>query len=221
MKHTVVISLYNKETFIFDTISSLAFQEKKPSQIIIVDDYSTDESLFYLKDAVSFFAPQFLLTKIEIIELKENKGSGNARNIGLERATGDLISFLDADDYYIYSCLAEVSAVMERENISVLILGILLVPSKKYLPNIKSFETELDFISNDLFLIPNPLRILLEDHFIMGSNIVIQRKCLENIPFETNYSFNGKMDFWFRVLQNLGENNRVGFLNKAFVEIRE
>lgn len=61
MKHTVVIPLYNKEAFIFDTISSLAFQEKKPSQIIIVDDCSTDESLLRVKDALSFFAPQFLL----------------------------------------------------------------------------------------------------------------------------------------------------------------
>jgi GT2 family glycosyltransferase len=73
MKHTVVIPLYNKEAFIFDAISSLAFQEKKPSQIIIVDDCSTDKSLCHLKDALSFFTPQFLLTDVQIIELKENK----------------------------------------------------------------------------------------------------------------------------------------------------
>jgi glycosyltransferase involved in cell wall biosynthesis len=52
MKHTIVISLYNTEAFIFDAITSLAFQEKKPSQIIIVDDCSTDKSLFRLKEAL-------------------------------------------------------------------------------------------------------------------------------------------------------------------------
>jgi len=221
MKHTIVISLYNTEAFIFDAITSLAFQEKKPSQIIIVDDCSTDKSLFRLKEALSFFAPQFLLTDIQIIELKENKGSGNARNIGLERANGDLISFLDADDYYTYYCLAEVSAVMQRENIVVLILGILLVPSENYLPNIKSFEAELDFVSNGLFLIPNALHTIFSSDLIIGSNVVIQRKHLKNFRFEINNSFGGKINFWFRVLKNLDKNNRVGLLNKACVEIRE
>lgn len=221
MKHTVVIPLYNKEAFIFDTISSLAFQEKKPSQIIIVDDCSTDESLFHLKEALSFFAPQFLLTDVQIIELKENKGSGNARNIGIELANGDLISFLDADDYYTYYCLAEVSAVMQRKNIVVLILGILLVPSENYLPNIKSFEAELDFVSNSLFLIPNALHTIFLADFIIGSNVVIRRKHLKKIRFETNNSFCEEIDFWLRVLENLSKNNRIALLNKACIEIRE
>jgi len=223
MKHTVIIPLYNKEAFIFDTIRSLAFQDKKPSQIIIVDDCSTDDSLIFLKDALSFFAPQFLLTDIQIMELKENKGPGNARNLGLELANGDLISFLDADDCYVYTCLDEVNSIMEKEDIGILVLGILLVPSNYYLPDIKSFESELISLSNELFLIPNALHTISSPDFIMGvgSNVVIQRKYLENIRYETTVSLNEGIDFWYRVLKNLDKQTRIGLLNKPCIEVRE
>ncbi|SNR50396.1 glycosyltransferase family 2 protein [Flavobacterium sp. ov086] len=223
MKHTVVIPLYNKEAYIFDTIKSLAFQEKKAAQIIIVDDFSSDQSLINLKDSLSFFAPQFLQTDIQIIELKENKGPGNARNTGIELATGDIISFLDADDCYISSCLSDVNAIMEQEKIDVLILGIVLIPSNYYLPKIKSFEKELISLSNDLFLIPDPLHTVSAPDFIMGvgSNVVIRKKYLKNIRYETDVSLNEGIDFWYRVLKNIPPQSRVGLLNKASIEVRE
>lgn len=223
MKHTVVIPLYNKEAFIYDTIRSLAFQEKKPSQIIIVDDFSTDQSMFLLKDALSFFAPQFLLTDVEVVELKENKGPGHARNIGMELATGDLISFLDADDCYTSSCLKDVDLVMEQENIDVLVLGILLIPSDYYLPNIQSFKNEMTFLSHELFLIPNLLHTISSPDFIMGvgSNVVIRKKHLETIRYETNVSLNEGIDFWYRVLKSLKNEFNAGLLNKVCIEVRE
>lgn len=223
MKHTVVIPLYNKEAFIYDTIRSLAFQEKKASQIIIVDDFSTDQSMFLLKDALSFFAPQFLRTEVEVIELKENKGPGHARNIGMELATGDLISFLDADDCYTSSCLKEVDQIMEEENIDVLVLGILLIPSDYYLPNIQSFKKEMISLSNELFLIPNLLHTISSPDFIMGvgSNVVIRKKHLENIRYETNVSLNEGIDFWYRVLKSLKDKSKTALLNKVCIEVRE
>jgi glycosyltransferase involved in cell wall biosynthesis len=223
MEHTVVIPLYNKEAYIYDTIRSLAFQDKKASQIIVIDDFSTDQSLVYLKDSLSFFAPQFLQTDIQVIELEENKGPSNARNIGIELATGDLISFLDADDCYISSCLSDVSSIIEQENIAVLILGIVLVPSDEYLPEIKSFETELTPLSNELFLIPNPLHTVSSPDFIMGvgSNVVIQKKYLQDIRYEINVSLNEGIDFWYRILKKLPQQARVGLLNKVCIEVRE
>lgn len=223
MKHTVVIPLYNKEAFIYDTIRSLAFQEKKASQIIIVDDFSTDQSMFLLKDALSFFAPQFLLTEVEVIELEENKGPGHARNIGMELATGDLISFLDADDCYTSSCLKDAGLIMEQENIDVLVLGILLIPSDYYLPNIQSFKKEMTSLSNELFLIPNILHTISSPDFIMGvgSNVVIRKKHLENIRYETNVSLNEGIDFWYRVLKSLKNEYKAALLNKVCIEVRE
>lgn len=223
MKHTVVIPLYNKEAYIYDTIRSLAFQEKKAAQIIIIDDFSSDQSLINLKDSLSFFAPQFLQTDIQVIELKENKGPGNARNMGIELATGDVISFLDADDCYISSCLSDVNTIMEKEKIDILILGIVLIPSNEYLPNIKSFEKELISLSNDLFLLPDPLHTISAPDFIMGvgGNVVIKKKHLKKNRYETDTSLNEGIDFWYRVLKNIPPKLRVGLLNKGCIEVRE
>lgn len=223
MRHTVVIPLYNKEAFIFDSIRSLAFQVKKADELIVVDDLSTDQSLIRLKEALTFFAPQLLDTTIQIIELKENKGPGNARNNGLEQATGDLISFLDADDCYTPTCLSEVDEIMEREPIDCLVLGIALVPSHYYMPNIESFKQELIALSNDLFLIANVLHTISSPEFIMGvgSNVVIRRNCLKDIRYDTSVSLNEGIDFWYRVLKNLPKQTRVGLLNKTCIEVRE
>lgn len=221
MKHTVVIPLYNKDAYIYDTIRSLAFQEKKPSQIIIVDDCSTDQSLIYLKDSLSFFAPQFLQTDIQIIELNENKGPGNARNVGIELATGDLISFLDADDCYTSSCLSDVNSVMEKENMDIVVFGMLWIPSNYYLPDIKSFEEELTFLSNESYLIHNILHSISSPEFIMSCNVVIRKKYLKDIRYDTHVSLNEVIDFWYRVLKNIPEPYRVGLLNKAGIEVRE
>lgn len=223
MKHTVIIPLYNKENYIYDTIRSLALQEKKPSQIIIVDDASTDKSLVNLKDSVSFFAPQFLQTEIQIIELNENKGPGNARNLGIEKATGELISFLDADDCYTLSGLREAGSIMEQKNIDVLIIGILLFPSNYYLPNIKSFAKELILLSDQLYLIPNVLHTISAPDFIMGvgSNVIIRKKHLDSIRYNENATLNEGIDFWYRVLKNMKKEALVGLLNKACIEVRE
>lgn len=223
MEHTVVIPLYNKEAYIADTIRSLAFQVKKPDEIIIVDDFSTDKSVTCLKEALTKFAPHFDKTRIQIVALKENKGPGNARNIGLELATGELISFLDADDCYTPVCLSEVDEMMQRENIDMMVLGIEWTPSRQCLPQIKSFQKELMALSNKLFLIPNALHTVSAPDFIMGvgSNVVVRRKHLKNIEYNTFVSLNEGIDFWYRVLKELPVEAKVALLNKPCIEVRE
>lgn len=223
MKHTVVIPLYNKEAYIFDTIQSLAHQQKKPYEIIIIDDCSTDKSLRKLREALSAFAPLFSETIIHIVESKENKGPGNVRNKGLELATGDTISFLDADDCYTPQCLKRIGIIMEQDQIDVLVLGIRLVPSQYYMPNIQSFKEELMQISEELFLIPDFLHTISSPDFIIGagSNVVIQRKHLKDLRYDTSVSLNEGIDFWYRVLKNLPDLSKVGLLNTTCIEVRE
>lgn len=223
MKHTVVIPLYNKEAYVFDAIASLALQTKKAHQIIIVDDASTDLSLTRLNEALSFFAPQLSATRVQVVELKENGGPGNARNTGMDLATGDLISFLDADDSYAASCLSEVDDIMSRERIDVLVLGIALLPGRYHLPDTRSFKRELIPLADDLFLIPRVLHTVSSPDFIMGvgSNVVVQKKHLGGIRYDINALLNEGIDFWYRVLKNLPVQARAGLLNKTCIEVRE
>lgn len=87
---TVVIPVYNGDRYIKECVKSLLTQTVKPSEIIIINDGSTDKTLEIINEMA-------LEDNIRIITI-ENSGQGKARNIGLDKSSGDYIMFLDADD---------------------------------------------------------------------------------------------------------------------------
>lgn len=93
---SVVIPLFNKEHCIADTIQSVLAQTFSDIELIIVDDGSSDNSLSIAKSIAD--------RRISIYH-KENEGVSATRNYGVEKATSDLILFLDADDYLYPHCV--------------------------------------------------------------------------------------------------------------------
>ncbi|MDD5193378.1 MAG: glycosyltransferase family A protein [Candidatus Nanoarchaeia archaeon] len=85
-KISIVIPVYNEEKDIEDCINSLKKQSYKKIEIIIVDDGSTDNTLEVLKK----------FKKIIIIN-GEHKGPGFSRNLGAQKANGEILIFIDAD----------------------------------------------------------------------------------------------------------------------------
>ena len=93
MKTSVIIPFYNREKLIIETLNSLIAQTYQNWETIIVDDNSTDNSYTIVK--------QFAEKDKRIKLLKRNrkpKGAPTCRNIGVEKAKGDYIIFLDSDD---------------------------------------------------------------------------------------------------------------------------
>ena len=88
---SVIICVYNGEQYLSDAIRSVQDQEYAPIELIVVDDASTD--------GTATLARSF--PDVTLIELDENRGPSNARNIGIAAATGKYIAFLDADDLYL------------------------------------------------------------------------------------------------------------------------
>lgn len=93
---SVIVPVYNAEAFLSKAVNSaLQFDEVK--EIILIEDKSTDNSLELCRK---------LATESPKIKLfqhpnKGNHGAGASRNLGLEKASQEFISFLDADDYYL------------------------------------------------------------------------------------------------------------------------
>lgn len=88
---TIIIPLYNAERFISETLSSLYTQTYQNFEILIVDDGSTDESVGICNSHAQERG------KLEIYH-QDNCGPATARNKAIERARGDFIYFIDADD---------------------------------------------------------------------------------------------------------------------------
>jgi len=88
---SVIINNYNYAQFLPVTIESVLGQSV-PVQLIVVDDCSTDGS----RDVIRRYAD-----RLQLVFLKVNSGQGAGLNAGFAEATGDLVMFLDADDFML------------------------------------------------------------------------------------------------------------------------
>ena len=91
-KISIIVPIYNIENYVDKCVASMVGQTYKNLEIILVDDGSTDNS--------GALCDKWAKLDERIIVLhKENEGLSDARNSGLEIATGKYIGFIDGDDW--------------------------------------------------------------------------------------------------------------------------
>lgn len=90
---SIIMPSYNSEIFIWKSINSVLQQSYENWELIIVDDFSLDNTLDNLKQNV-------IDKRIKIIGLNSNMGAAFSRNEGLKIARGQFIAFLDSDDIW-------------------------------------------------------------------------------------------------------------------------
>lgn len=92
-KISVIVPVYNAEKYIARCLDSILMQANDNIELVIVNDGSKDRTEEIIKTYLGKYKSSIKYIK------KENDGVANTRNIGLEKATGDYIIFVDADDY--------------------------------------------------------------------------------------------------------------------------
>ena len=90
---TIIVPAYNEQDRITTALDSIP--RRDDIEVLIIDDGSTDDTYKVCKN----YAKNHKDMNIRIIRLKENKGLGNAKNVGYDNAKGDYINQLDADDW--------------------------------------------------------------------------------------------------------------------------
>lgn len=108
---SVIIPCFNGEKHLREAIESVLAQELQPSEVIVVDDGSTDRS----PEIARSCGPPVI-----VIE-QPNRGVSAARNHGILKATGDIVVFLDADDLLLPGCLSKRAAMLQSLACDVLI----------------------------------------------------------------------------------------------------
>lgn len=91
---SVIIPVFNSSEFISETIRSVTYQTYKNIEIIVVDDFSVDNS----KELVESLSKEY--SNIHLVPLQKNSGVAVARNTGINVARGQYIAFLDSDDLW-------------------------------------------------------------------------------------------------------------------------
>lgn len=106
---SVVCPTFNSANYIEKTLASINAQTRKPDQLVIIDDGSSDNTIPIIKAYFKSCPADFEVTLERVI----HQGPGAARNKGIKLSTSDWIAFLDSDDYWFPQKLERVHSEME------------------------------------------------------------------------------------------------------------
>ena len=204
-KFSVVISVFNKEKYISDTLKSVLAQTFQDFEIVILNDGSTDNS------------------EAEILKFKDkriryfheaNQGAGAARNFVIEKAEGEFIALLDADDFWKPQYLTEIDKLITSfPEGKVFATAIELETKGKTFPSTYSLPD----------LTPGEVRVV--DYFsasflntiLTSSSTVLHHSVFEKAgKYDPSIKSGEDTDFWIRI----GLHFKVIFLNTPYATYR-
>jgi glycosyltransferase involved in cell wall biosynthesis len=116
MLTSIIIPTYNRAHLIPRAIRSVVAQSSGDWELIIVDDGSTDNT--------EMVVAEFLLDKRINYFKKANSGAAESRNVGVEKAKGELITFLDSDDEAESDWLEKMISAFDDKEVAVVCCGI-------------------------------------------------------------------------------------------------
>ena len=118
-KISIIVPVYNVEDYLEDCIESLVQQSYSNIEIICINDGSTDSSLQILRKYEAKYS------NIKVISTK-NSGLAATRNLGLELATGDFVTFVDSDDWLDRKTISTIyeEGFFENSEIDIICFGL-------------------------------------------------------------------------------------------------
>lgn len=93
---SAIVPIFNGSRYIVGALTSIAKQTRRPSELIIINDGSTDDSRSEIERALTDLAFEFPVTFLET----ENQGQSASRNLGVQKSRSPLLAFLDQDDVW-------------------------------------------------------------------------------------------------------------------------
>lgn len=169
---SIIIPVYNAEATLERCIQKIIEQSYPNWELLLVDDGSTDNSRTICNEAS--------LKDKRIISIhKENGGVSSARNIGIEKASGEWITFCDSDDYVGPYWLQNFVELIGRKDSSELLFVQKINIFKQGIFDSVYYENKQGFISSSEFLL---------GHFGFVWNKIFKREILErhHIRFDEN-----------------------------------
>lgn len=113
-KISVIVPVYNVEAYLERCVESILQQTYAHFELILINDGSTDSS----GQICDHLASQYENIKVYHIE---NAGVSNARNMGIQLATGSWVTFIDSDDFVTQDYLATLASAVEGVNVGFVI----------------------------------------------------------------------------------------------------
>ncbi|HFI0095259.1 TPA: glycosyltransferase family 2 protein, partial [Streptococcus suis] len=188
---SIIVPVYNAEKTIERCILSILEQSYTNFELILINDGSTDSSLFTIKNFI-------VDTRVKIID-KQNEGASQTRNRGIREAKGEYLLFIDSDDYIDNDYVQRLYEEIENSKLDMVISGIRMVDSD---------GKELNrFCLNDSpwskYMITSPCTRIIRRKFILDNNLFFIDYTMEDIHY--NAVFFSRTDR-VRVIPYIGYN---------------
>lgn len=194
-KVSVIIPFYNRLHLLLDSLKSVLDQTHKNFEIILIDDGSTDDidSIFKIIESYSCV----------YLYQQANKGPAAARNLGIEKAKGDYIAFLDSDDLFEKSKIEEQLRYMITNGIEI-----------SHTSYTKASVKGSEFVASGLFA-GDVFPKIISGCPIATPTIMIKAKLLREYKFEENIIIGEDTCLWIK----LSYNRELGGINKALTTV--
>lgn len=194
---SVVIPTYNRKNSLVSCINSVLNQTYKNLEVIVVDDASTDETykLFNsIKESRVFF-----------YRYESNQGACYARNYGAKKAKGSYIAFQDSDDQWLPEKIEKQINYLKKNNADFVYCGMSRIEPEAsfYYPTI-----DLD-VNKDI------VEQLLIDNMISTQTMLMKRKVIETVQFDTSFK---RFQDWDFALQVALHKFKIVYLKEALVD---
>jgi len=194
---SVIVPIYDIEKYLNKCIESIVNQSYKNLEIILIDDGSTDESgkicdKWKEKDG-----------RIKVIH-KENGGLSDARNVGIENSTGEILYFIDGDDYIDFDIIDNLYFSLLENNTDISMGGLVreLYFEQKTLYSDKNYVVDSKEILRKMFI---------NEICTTVCNILFKKKLFEDIKFPV-----GKINEDSATLYKLfDKTDKISHINKA------
>ncbi len=199
-KVSVVIPTYNYGQFIGEAIESVLVQTLPASEIIVVDDGSTDET----EEVVSLFGD-----KVRYLR-QENRGVSSARNNGTANSSGQFVAFLDADDIWESTKLKKQFAKFREDSeIGLVSCGMREFDSQTGETIAIHLEGSEGWVAGDI--------VLGRPVIGPGGSIVVKREVMDDVGgFDTRLKNGEDWEFCLRVAKKY----KVGFVAEPLFQYR-
>ena len=191
LKLTIVITVYNNSIYLERCINSILNQSILPFEILIVDDGSKNK---IDKKKINKYKKVF---KNIILFYQKHLGPSSARNLGLKKANGNLITFFDVDDEMLQNYIKKkINYIKKNTKIIDSMIGV----HSNFIRN----NVKINFLKT----IPSKQNTDLIGKFQNGicsslNNYVLIKKNVKNLGgLDKNLSINEDFDFFIRALRN-------------------
>ena len=185
-KVSIIVNFHNCEKYLSKCIQSILLQNYKNFEVILWDNKSNDSS--------GKIAKKFIDKRIRYFFNKRKVSLYEARNQAVKVSTGDLIAFLDADDWWDENYLSSRANFFNNEKYDYFCSNVYMYyekynKKKKY----KNYILPSGYIYN----------YLAKDYFIIISGLMIKRKIIDQVGnFNNNFNIIGDFEYLMKISKN-------------------